>query len=67
MTNTLKSVPLNLTEAKFILNELGIKLFSLDLVERAKGLNKDEQEAKFKAENLKRKIEIMFEDELKNE
>lgn len=69
MSEDIKSVPVNLTEAKFIIKSMNTSLSALSLIEKVNqgGLKPHEEEERFQATTIKRKFEIMFEDELKNE
>ncbi len=67
MSEDIKSVPVNLTEARFIIKSMNTSLSSLSLIEKVNqgGLKPHEEEERFQANSIKRKFEIMFEDELK--
>ena len=67
MTNSLKNVPVNITEARFIIESMNTVLTSISFVEKVKDLNDKLKERRFLAENFKKKLEIMFEEELKDE
>lgn len=67
MTNSLKNVPVNVTEARFIIESMNTVLDSISILEKMKGLNDRNKERRFLAENFKKKLEIMFEEELKDE
>lgn len=60
-------VPINETEARYIIEALTNKLSDLNIRDQLFGLSKKNQDEKYLATNIRKKFQIMFSEVMKNE